>query len=67
MENKKSDISVVSIPTYIELECPYCQEDIKINYNDFCDLVGEPCDWSYESFNCPHCKKTIDIGYVDWD
>lgn len=63
----KADITVVSIPSHISLECPYCKNDLEIKYRDFCDMSGEPCDWTYSSFECPECERSIEIDGVDWN
>lgn len=43
--NKPVDYTVVSRPDYIRLECPYCEEDIKV---DFEDVVFNGDSWSLE-------------------
>lgn len=63
----KTEIRVIRIPTKIECECPYCYDDFEISYSEFCDIVGEPCDWKYGKFNCPKCGKNLEIDFVDWD
>jgi len=64
---KKVDLEVESAPIFVHFECPFCEEDIAINYGDFCCDIGEPCDWGYSKFDCPECKKGIEINSTYWD
>ena len=66
MDKKKASIEVITVPSHILLACPYCDEEMKIRYTDFCDIAGEPCDWAYSSIDCPECQKSIDVDTVDW-
>lgn len=63
----KVDITVIKEPVEVKFECPHCEEEIEIKYEDFCSDVGEVCDWQYSEFECPECNKTVEIGYIDWD
>ena len=60
------DIVVIQNPVWIRFQCPYCREDIKIDYNDFCDEVGEPCDWNSSEIECSQCNETIRIDAAEW-
>lgn len=63
----KADVTVIQKPITVKLDCPYCDEEIEIDYSEFEGMVGEPCDWNYSKFNCPKCGKEIEIDGVDWD
>ncbi|AGK97389.1 hypothetical protein [Clostridium pasteurianum] len=63
----KADIIVNQRPVSIKFDCPHCDEEIEIDYQEFIDMLGEPCDWNYSKFNCPRCEKEIEIDEVDWD
>lgn len=63
----KVDISIRQTPVSANYECPHCEEEIEIDYQDFCNDVGEQCDWQYTDIECPNCGKTIEIDSVDWD
>jgi phage FluMu protein Com len=63
----KVDITVVSIASHISVECPSCKEDLEINYSEFCDMAGEPCDWTYSSFKCPNCDQSLEIDSTEWN
>lgn len=53
---------IVSRPSYIHLECPYCDEEIEINWGD----LNVPNGWDYwDDVICPDCGKTIKLG--DWE
>jgi hypothetical protein len=63
---RSASVEVVTVPRHILLTCPHCDEELEILYNDFCEMVGEPCDWAYSSLDCPQCEKSIDFDAVDW-
>ena len=63
---RSASIEVITVPRHISLTCPHCDEELEIMYSDFCEMVGEPCDWKYSSLDCPECEKSIDIDSVDW-
>ena len=62
-EKVRVPFTIVSRPSYIHLYCPYCDEDIEINWED----VNAPESWSdyWDDIVCPECGKTIKLG--DWD
>lgn len=67
-EIKEVEISIFSAPTLVRFECPYCEEEIEISYDDFCDKIGaEYCDWCCSKFQCPECDEYFEISYVEWD
>lgn len=63
---RSASIEVITVPRHISLTCPHCDEELEIEYKNFCDMAGEPCDWSYSSIDCPECEKSIEIDGVDW-
>lgn len=34
-ELKKSEVTIVRVPEYVTYECPYCGEEIEIDYDNF--------------------------------
>lgn len=62
-----TEIKVIKKAVFVECECPNCKDYVKISYDDFIGIVGEPCDWKYSKFFCPKCGKEIEIDSVDWD
>lgn len=67
--NPKTDIQIVSEPTWVKLNCPYCDEEIEMDYDEFSDLMTEsyPGDWSGEKIECPYCNREIEINDVEWE
>lgn len=63
MDMKKADFTIVSRPDHIRFECPYCQEDVEVDWND----VDVPEAWSddFGSVECPNCN--LDVKLEDWD
>lgn len=63
------DITIVQVPEYIIFDCPYCGEEVEVDYDDFqCDMMdNNPGNWGYESFLCPKCHEELEVGDVDWD
>jgi len=60
---ERIDFTIVSKPDYISLECPFCHDDIKIDWNDVDVPEDWQGDWGY--VECPTCEKLISLG--DWD
>lgn len=73
MTNNKITITVVNTPSYITCYCPHCNEEIKIPYQDFIDMMPEETitydsdyrEWIDEKFLCPKCGKEIEVEYVN--
>ncbi len=63
---RSASIEVITVPRHISLTCPHCDKELEIEYKQFCDMAGEPCDWVYSSIDCPECEKSIEIDGVDW-
>ena len=69
MSDNRIDITVISRPSYITIECPHCGEEINIEYNDFLGMMTHYYyeDWIDEVIECPECGKEVTIGSVEWD
>lgn len=66
--NPKTDITIISEPTWVKFDCPFCGEEIEMLYSDFYNLIRcEVCDWEYSKFECPECNKEIEVDDVNWD
>lgn len=71
--DNKVTITVVNTPEYITCYCPHCDEEIKIPYSDFLNIMPKDAviygsdyrDWMGEKFKCPECSKEIEVEYVD--
>jgi hypothetical protein len=64
---KEVDITVKQIPVSVGFDCPHCEEEIKIDYQEFCGDVGDPGNWPCSEIDCPGCGKKIKIDNIDWD
>lgn len=62
----EADVTVNQTPVSVSFTCPHCDEEVEIDYQEFEDLAGEPCDWNFSIINCPRCEKKIQIDSVDW-
>jgi hypothetical protein len=67
MAVEKIDIRVRQKPVDCCFECPVCEEEIEIDYSEFCDMAGEPCDWEYTEIECPKCNAKLEIDSQEWD
>ena len=47
MDMKKADFTIVSRPDHIRFECPYCQEDVEVDWNDVDVPESWSDDWNY--------------------
>lgn len=63
IKETRADFTILSRPCAIKLECPYCEEEIEIDWED----VNAPECWSdyWDDIECPECGKTIKLG--DWE
>lgn len=62
----KVDLRVIKEPVTVDFICPHCEEETEMDFNDFCNEIGEVCDWQYTKFECPECSKTIEIDGTEW-
>ena len=53
-------------PVDVSIDCPSCEENITISYDDFCAEHGDPPDWQYDAITCPRCGQTLIIDSQDW-
>lgn len=63
MEEERVPFTIVSKPSYIHLECPDCDEEIEIDWDN---LKGSR-NWEFndEIIECPGCGKIFKLG--DWE
>lgn len=58
-EVKPVDYMIVSTPTYIKFECPYCKEEVKIPFKiEY---------WDSTWVDCPNCDKEVELGDYEYD
>lgn len=57
-----ADFIIISEPVAIELECPHCEEEVRIPWRE----IEVPECWSdnWPSVSCPNCGKEIALD--DW-
>ncbi|MGL6184751.1 MAG: hypothetical protein ACRC1T_05165 [Clostridium chrysemydis] len=62
-------IRIIQEPVDIRIDCPYCDCEIEMLYNDFEELmlISYPGDWIGERIICPDCEKEIKIESLEWD
>ena len=66
MSENKTDAVVIQKAISIYFECPTCYWDNYINYDEFCNMFGEPCDWNgrNKEIYCECCENKINIDCV---
>lgn len=67
---KNVDIVIYQKPISVAFSCPYCGNDIEIDYKVFKDITGNDleellCDSTY--FNCPNCNGALETDGVELD
>lgn len=62
---KPVDFHISVKPVSIELECPFCHDEIIIRWKD----IIPPDYWGdkWDDVNCPYCNQVIELGYYDYD
>ena len=62
---KPVDFHISVKPVSIELECPFCLEEIVINWKD----IIPPGYWGdkWNNVICPYCDQPIELGDYDYD
>ena len=61
----KTDFIINQRPVSISFECPHCEYEVEIPWNevDVPEYWGD--DWC--EIKCPHCEKTIELGDYELD
>ena len=64
--DNRVDITVIQKPTDVGFVCPYCGEDIEMDYEEFGDLMCTDYygDWEFEEFCCPECGEILEVDTV---
>lgn len=66
-EQKEVEFTIVKNPTQVTLECPFCGEEIEIEWEDF---EYNNMNWANirgEKIECPECNEYIKLGDFDVD
>jgi hypothetical protein len=57
---------VIQRPYIVRLICPLCEHEHEFDYDEFCDIYGEPPEWDCECIVCEECGEDIQINGQDW-
>lgn len=57
---------VHQIPVDVSFDCPTCEGNFVISYDEFCDGHGDPPDWTTTTVRCPYCGQELVIEDQDW-
>lgn len=64
-EFKPVDFTIISKPDHINLECPFCGNDINVPWNDVDSPECWQDDWGH--VECPICEEDIKLGDYEYD
>lgn len=56
---------IISKPDYIKCVCPFCEEDIEINFDEINFYTDYWNEGGY--VDCPECDNTFELGEYDYD
>lgn len=62
---ERIDFTIVSKPSHISFECPYCNREAEIRWNELCVPEYWGDDWG--AVFCPYCEKEVELGDYDYD
>lgn len=63
-------IRILQKPIVVVFDCPYCEEEIEISYEEFEKITNADLGEIFNdspSFNCPKCNEKLYIDEVDLD
>ena len=66
-KKKNVDFTIFRRPSTVKLECPFCEEEIEMDYSDFPYSDMYWGDISGEELECPNCHEYITLGDYDVD
>ena len=68
-ELEKVDVTIVRTPEYVRYKCPYCGEEVEVDYDVFNDdrIDGYWPDWEGDTVICDECGAEFEIGNVEVD
>lgn len=68
-ELKKSEVTIVQVPQYVIYTCPYCGEEVEVDFDDFYeDRISEYWpEWEGDTAICDKCGSVFVIGDVELD
>lgn len=68
-ELKIADITIEMEPKYVRYTCPYCGEEVELDYDEFEDEMPYKYwgDWDGEHVTCGECGREFKIHGVEVD
>lgn len=67
MKKLETIVTVIQVPVEVDFTCPYCEEDVSSDIEEFLDEQGlswsDFSDWKYEKIKCPFCGVEIEAEY----
>lgn len=66
---RKTEFVCVLRPAYVKYTCPYCGEEVEIDYDDFSHDMAEEHwkDWIGYSIFCESCGEEVGIGSFKYE
>lgn len=67
---KDVDIVINQTPTSVTFTCPYCEDEVDVEYKEFERITGNDlCGLLYDSncFKCPNCERDLETDGVELD
>ena len=62
---KSTDFTINQTPTSISFICPYCEEDVTLEWNE----IETPDYWGddWEDVQCPYCEAMVHLEDYELD
>lgn len=71
LNTKKADYTIEMAPDHIVLECPHCEIDFEVDFNDLRKLAKEEYDlWNGNAnvtVTCDYCEQEVELGNAEVD
>lgn len=65
--NTSVDFTIVQKPHHIDLDCPFCGENIEIDWEDVYNAYEGWSALKGSYVECPHCRNEVKLGEYDVD
>lgn len=63
--NNETSYRIISKPSYIIFQCPFCHKKVK---SDFKDVDFKTDVWSDGAWcDCPYCGKEVELGDYEYN
>lgn len=62
----KSDLTIISEPSYVKIYCPHCESEIEVEYGEFSRSMSSNywCSWEGKLVYCEECENYFQINNV---